>query len=237
SYYAQITAIDKEVGRMMNALDELNLSDHTIVLFTSDHGDMLGSHGHVLKGRPWDESIIVPGIIRYPRYVEAGQKKDWLFSHVDFMPTLLGMCGIKVPENVQGRDLSKLFTNQGGNEQKGVFCFIHHSDYMVPDERLYPWRGVRTPKYMYAIMKGPRWVQYLMYDLKKDPYQFKNVVDDPAYAEVRAELDTMLKKEMIRTGDNWNPKDNFIGGLGVKLDGHPAVYHPNEVKAKLKNKK
>ncbi|MHC4444687.1 MAG: sulfatase family protein [Planctomycetota bacterium] len=237
SYYAQITALDKDVGRILKVLDELNLNDDTIVLFTSDHGDMLGAHGHVLKGRPWEESIIVPGIIRWPGRIKAGQKKDWLFSHVDFTPTLLGMCGIKIPKDVQGRDLSNLFTRQGGQEQEGVYCSIHHSDYMVPDERLYPWRGIRTTHYMYAIMKGPRWVQYIMYDLQQDPYQFNNVVDDPAYAEARAKLDALLKKEMARTGDYWNPKDNFIGGLGVKLDAHPAVYHPNELKEKLQDNK
>ena len=93
NYYAMITAIDDQIGRLLDELDTLDLAEDTIILFTSDHGDMLGSHGLPLKTKPWEESIIVPGIIRYPRKIKAGQTSDLLISHVDIMQTLIGLIG------------------------------------------------------------------------------------------------------------------------------------------------
>src|SRR5262249_14967142 len=105
AYYAMITAVDEQVGRILKVLEELGMAEDTIVLFSSDHGDMLGSHGLRLKRKPWEESIRVPGIFRYPRRVSPGPT-DVLLSHVDFAPTLLSLCGLKIPSEMQGKDLS-----------------------------------------------------------------------------------------------------------------------------------
>ena len=85
-YYASITAIDDQVGRLLTALRQLNLEDNTIILFSSDHGNMLGSQGRMLKMLPWEESIRVPGIMRLPGTIPARRISDALFSHVDFAP-------------------------------------------------------------------------------------------------------------------------------------------------------
>ncbi len=92
----------------MLTLDELGISDDTLVIYTSDHGDMLGSHGYVLKRKPHEESIKVPGIFRWPAAIEAGQTKDAIFSWVDLMPTLLSIGGAEIPEDVQGEDLTRV---------------------------------------------------------------------------------------------------------------------------------
>jgi arylsulfatase A-like enzyme len=97
AYYAAITAIDDQVGRLMKTLAELHLDENTIVLFTSDHGDMLGSHGMRRKRKPHDESARVPGIIRWPARIPKDRVVETLFSHVDMAPTLLALAGVCVP--------------------------------------------------------------------------------------------------------------------------------------------
>ncbi|MEO8521782.1 MAG: sulfatase, partial [Acidobacteriota bacterium] len=106
SYYAQITAVDDQVGRVLRTLKELHLEEDTIVVFTSDHGDMLGSQGLRLKRKPWEESIRVPGIIRYPRRIAAGRRTDAILTHVDLAPTLLSLAGLTPPRAMQGTDLA-----------------------------------------------------------------------------------------------------------------------------------
>lgn len=105
-YYAAITAIDAQVGRLMQRLESLSLDSNTIVFFTSDHGNMLGAHGWTGKQVPWEESIRVPGILRFPRRVRPGKQLETLLSHVDVAPTLLGLCGLPVPQWMQGRNLA-----------------------------------------------------------------------------------------------------------------------------------
>ena len=95
----QREAVDEQIGRLAAAAD-----DNTIVLLSSDHGDMLGSQGRRLKRKPWEESIRVPGIFRCPSRIKAGSRSDAIFTHVDFAPTFLGLCGVKAPARMQGRD-------------------------------------------------------------------------------------------------------------------------------------
>jgi len=216
-YYAAITAIDDQVGRLMEELETLDIADDTIVLFISDHGDMLGSHGTFFKCKPYAESINVPGIIRYPRRIKGNQRSDLLVSHVDFVPTLLSMCGAKIPEHVQGRDLSANLTGRGGKEPEAVLMQIYEPRPMT--EVPAGWRGVRTKRYTYARFRDKPWV---LFDLQKDPYEMNNLVDDPAQAGLVAKLDTLLQKEMERAGDSWDTDMTEYYHIYNK----PAVYHP-----------
>ena len=106
-YYAHCSAIDKSVGDIMRTLDKRGISDDTVLVFASDHGDMLGSQGWTRKQKPWDESIRVPFLLRYPgKYGrEARETKAFLNAH-DIMPTLLGVCDLPIPDSVEGRDFS-----------------------------------------------------------------------------------------------------------------------------------
>jgi len=216
-YYAAITAVDAQVGRLLDELDRLDLTDNTLVLFISDHGDMLGSHGLPLKSKPWEESIRVPGILRHPPTLPAGRKQDLLFSHVDIAPTILGWCGLSVPAVMQGRDLSGLLQGEAGPEPEAVYLSYHEPR---PREGVPAgWRGIRTKRYAYARFRDRPWV---LYDLEADPFEMKNLADDPAYADLRARLDHMLIEQMRRAGDDWaidlkEPRVFYNG---------PAVYRP-----------
>lgn len=185
-YYGMITSLDECVGRIMKALSELGIEKNTILCFSSDHGDMLGSQGHALKQRPWEESINVPFIARYPDGIKAGQKRNWLFSSVDVMPTLLGLAGVAIPGGVQGLNHACLFTGKGGTPRKEVFLFNHRHG-QGPGTS---WRGIRTNDHVYAYHTHGEWV---MYNLKEDPYELKNLVDDPAHAGTKEDLRDRLE--------------------------------------------
>ncbi len=198
-YYAMLAAVDDQVGRLLGALDDLGLRDDTIVLLSSDHGDMLGSHGQRLKRKPWEESIRVPGIIRYPRRIKAGSTSNAFFTHVDFAPTLLSLCDVKIPATMQGGDLSRIFTGAShGREPDSAFLQIFGP--YQSDGTDAGWRGIRTRRYLYARYETEPWT---LYDLDKDPFQMNNLAKDPGSNNLIGILDRQLSAWMQRTGDSW----------------------------------
>jgi arylsulfatase A-like enzyme len=199
AYAAAVTAVDEQVGRLSAALKELGLAQDTFLLVTSDHGDMLGSQGRRLKRTPWEESIGVPGILRYPRVASAGRVVDALFTHVDVAPTMLGIAGLPIPASMQGADLSAIVRGADGPGPDSAFFqqFVpYHSDKVTEG-----WRGVRTGRYMYARTETDPWV---LYDLQADPYEQRNLAAEPAAAGIRAELEGKLQAWMKKTGDAWS---------------------------------
>jgi len=199
AYYAAITAIDDQVGLVQRTLQELGLEDNTIVLFSSDHGNMLGSQGKILKRKPWEESIRVPGIMRCPALIPSGRKTDALISHVDFAPTLLSLCGIPVPANMQGTDQSEIVTGKKEKGSDAAYFQIFGPFQMGGLE--HGWRGIRTERYMYARWESGPW---LLYDLEKDPYEMNNLVGSPSASALMSELDKKLLAWMERVGDSWS---------------------------------
>jgi arylsulfatase A-like enzyme len=194
-YYAAITSLDANVGRLSAALTEAGVADNTIVVFTSDHGDMLGSQGHRLKQRPWEESINIPFILRYPTKVAPGQSRDWLVSTVDMMPTVLGLSDIEAPDVVEGVDLSGLFEGRSTVEREAVFLFnVHRGGGPGTD-----WRGIRTKEWVYAMHHGGDWI---MYDLTNDPYELRNLIDDPDHAAVKRTLQQQLAALRAELGES-----------------------------------
>ncbi|MBM3290328.1 MAG: sulfatase, partial [Candidatus Hydrogenedentes bacterium] len=113
-YYAHCSVLDACVGDLLATLDACGIADDTVFVFTSDHGDMLGSQGESHKQRPWDESIRVPFLLRYPRrFGRRACTCGTVLTSVDVMPTMLGLCGAQVPDTVEGRDRSREFTRRG----------------------------------------------------------------------------------------------------------------------------
>ncbi|MBK5292968.1 MAG: sulfatase [Acidobacteriia bacterium] len=218
-YYAMTTAVDDQIGRMVARLDELGLGENTIVMVSSDHGDMLGSQGLPLKRKPWEESIHVPGIVRYPKRVKAGRRSRALFTHVDFAPTLLGLCGVKRQASMQGADLSRVITGESGQGPDAAFFQIF-GPYQA-GKVIAGWRGVRTGRYMYARYENAPWV---LYDLEQDPYQLRNLVEDHASQEVRQDMERRLAGWMQRTGDSWRYNWSAPYEDGGRLYNHETFY-------------
>lgn len=206
-YYAAITFIDDEIGRVLEALEAGGKANDTIILLTSDHGDMLGSHGEFLKRKPWEESVLVPGIVRYPAGIPAGVEPDVLLSHVDVVPTLLGLARVGVPEAIEGADLSRyLFSAEQGGEtpDDGAPDAVYLQSYTPTEADQYPpWRGIRTSRYTYARHEQGPW---LLFDNEADAYQIENLAEDPASAATVEELDRRTMAHFERTGDSWRER-------------------------------
>ena len=192
-YYAAITALDDQLARILAKLDERGLAKNTIVIFTSDHGDMLWSHGWMKKQCPFEESINVPMIIRWPGHIKAGAVSDTLLGTVDMLPTLLGLMNVKSDIAFDGKDLSAQIL---GKEKKGQSSVLI-ANYLGTDEAaaqgMYAWRGVRTMHHTYVEKPGSK--PWLLFDNVNDPYQFKNLIGtDPALeSALRQELQELLK--------------------------------------------
>ena len=186
-YYGMVTAVDQQIGRLLQTLEELGRAQDTIVLLSSDHGDMLGSQAQRLKRKPWEESIRVPGILRYPRKLRPG-RRDHFFTHVDFAPTLLSLCGLAAAPGMQGVDILRASPDSAFFQIFGPYRGDGTED---------AWRGVRTRRYMYARFEGRPWV---LYDLERDPFEQNNLVDSKPLV---AEMEKRLASWMERTGDSW----------------------------------
>lgn len=205
-YYGAITALDSNVGKLIGALEKAGIADDTIVVFTSDHGDMMGSHGRIGKNVPWEEAINVPFILRYPRKVRAGGKTDLLLSTVDIMPTLLALCGAPIPKGVQGLDLSSHVLGKGGAKPESVLIERVFAAGREPGIPVQGWRGVRTARYTYVRGKDTPW---LLYDNVADPYQMKNLIDKPEAKSIREKLDAELGKWLKKIGDDFATPDEW----------------------------
>jgi len=192
-YYAAIACLDREIGRLLAKAD-----DNTIVLVTSDHGDMLGSHGLFLKRKPWEESVRVPGIIRWPLGIKAAKTTEAAISHVDMVPTLLGLCGIKPPAGMHGFDYSDFLRGKSEHTRSYAHLMMYTS---TETGEFGPWRGVRSKEHKYAEFHDKPW---LLYDLEKDPYEMNNLVDDPQYHNLSRMLHNTVRQEMERTRDKWD---------------------------------
>jgi arylsulfatase A-like enzyme len=200
-YYGLVTSLDHNIGRLAKAMDELGLADNTVFCFSSDHGDMLHSQGQTLKQKPWEESVHIPFILRYPSRVTPDQRKDVLFASVDVMPTLLGLCDAPIPGGVQGRDLSDVFLGKSADEPESVFLSINGAGRNTGLHA--PWRGVRTREWVYAWSAGlPGPGHWVLYNVKEDPYELNNLVNDPEHRDIRTKLHAMTEQWRKDTGDN-----------------------------------
>lgn len=208
-YYAHITAIDRELGRIMKELDELGLGRDTILVYTSDHGSMLGSHGEGGKRQPYAESIRVPFLVRWPEAIRPGTKSDVLFGTIDIMPSLCGLAGLAIPKTCMGRDFSPTMLGRKGPEPASQFI-MHISKEHASGGEGHPaplFRGVVTERYTYAVCPDRPWI---LFDNRQDPYEMHNLIDDPATAQIRKELRAMLAEWLMKAQDPFK-----IPGEGV----------------------
>jgi arylsulfatase A-like enzyme len=226
AYYAAITAIDDQVGRLMNTLRESGFDENTIVLFTSDHGDMLGSHGMRRKRKPHDESARVPGIVRWPAHISKGRVVETLFSHVDMPPTLLALAGLPVPKEMQGADLSRVALGEITDGPDAVLLQIFVP--FNPDQIARPWRGIVTDRYTYARFEQEPWV---LFDRQRDPAEMQNLVGDVSHADLQRELDQRLAALMKRHGDDWKFNSFELIEEGGRLYRHATFYTLDEYRA------
>jgi choline-sulfatase len=195
-YFTAITAMDRNVSRLLDRLDALGIADDTIVFFTSDNGYNMGHHGIHGKGNGtfpvnmFEESVKVPFIARYPGYVPAGTVNHDLVSHYDFMPTLLELLGIENPmaDSLPGRSFCGLLRGEEGGHDALVVCDEYGPVRMIRERR---W------KYVHRYPYGP----HELYDLQDDPAESTNLLEDTQHGATLARLRANLEEWFLHYVD------------------------------------
>lgn len=216
-YYAHCTALDDCVADLRATLKQSGVAENTIVVFTSDHGDMIYSHGKIRKQKPWDESLRVPMLFHFP--AKLGQTAKRLSAPInseDLMPTLLGLCNIEIPDTVEGLDYSAHM--QGGeNPSDGSTVITCPSPFgeWRRDRGGKEYRGIRNERYTYVRdLKGP----WLLYDNQVDPYQQHNLVNDVRHKTLQEQLDATLKRKLRKQNDKFRPGQEYIQKWGYVIN-------------------
>ena len=218
-YYANCTALDDCVGKLLQTLRENGLASNTIVVFTADHGDLLGSHEAFNKQQPFDESIRVPLLLHWPKgFGQIGGSPDALINSEDIMPTLLGLSGVPIPKTVEGLDYSD-YLHGGKNPSDGATVISSVAPFGQWERRVggREYRGVRTQRYTYVRdLNGP----WYFFDNQADPYQTNNLVNKPECANIQAELEVILKRKLKEQGDDFLPAADYIKKWGYKVNAN-----------------
>ena len=196
-YYASVSFMDTQVGKVMNALEKAGLRDKTIVIFTSDHGYHLGEHDFWAKVSLLDESARVPLIISVP-----GKKPavcNSLVELLDLYPTTASLCGLEVPKRLQGKDISALLNDPSETVREAVFC-ANGKGMLLRNDR---WAFIEYNKPGRAPKKRkPPLPAMELYDMKKDPKQYTNLAQNPEYAHIVKELRAKMAAKMKAVKDN-----------------------------------
>ena len=198
AYYGMIEQIDTAVGQMLDALDETGQTDNTIVIFMSDHGEMLGDHGIYLKGPYFYDCLTrVPLIVRWPEHFKRGLRVDTLVELVDLAPTLLEAAGIPVELGMQGRSLINLLTGTTSVHRSSVYCEYLDAQalYDIPPVC----SSVRTDRYKVAYYRGINTGE--LYDLLNDPNETHNLWASVHYTDIREQMMMLLLDSMLGTTD------------------------------------
>lgn len=199
-YYAMITQVDEEVGRIIKALEETGQLENTVVIFTADHGEHLGDHGLIQKGPPgYDSCSHVPLIFSAPGQIESGIQAEQLVEAVDIAPTVLDFCSVQTPPWFQGRSLLPILQGDKYDERSSVFIEFR-SPFGISS------KTVRNHKYKLCEIDGDK---ELLFDLEKDPNELNDVASDPEYSQALQDMRVELikrwfsveKQYPLKTGD------------------------------------
>ena len=188
-YYGEVTFIDDSIGRILKTLDELKIRDNTIIVFTADHGDMLGDHDLYFKGVAYPQSASVPFIINWPGHVKSGKVVNGIVQEIDIMPTILELTGLKNPPGVQGRSQKNILTT-AGTDTGYEYAYLEHAD---SDYTL------RSLKWRFTLYPGTEHGE--LYDLEADPHEFVNLYNKPQHQALKIELTHKLLARIVETRD------------------------------------
>jgi arylsulfatase A-like enzyme len=220
-YYAHIAALDDCLKVVLDSIEAAGLSDDTIVVLTSDHGDMRGSQGLQTKLFPWDESIRVPFLLRWPSLSSSASQMPLPLDAPDIMPTLLGLCDLPIPVTVEGRDFSPVIRgDEDVDGDEAALLMMPAAFHELRLNGMKAYRGLRTVRYTYVRNTDGPW---LLYDNEADPYQMCNLIDSDEHAQLRADLERRLQKRLDVLGDEF-----LDGQFYLERDGLAHYYEAND---------
>ena len=223
-YYAMTAEIDRSLGRLLDGIREQGLENDTLLVFTSDHGEMFGSHGRRAKYIFYEEACRVPFLVRWPGHIQPGAT-DTLLSTPDIMPTLLGALGLRVPRAVEGADLSGNLLGRSTRGPEAIYMQGMGTTAAWQDGT--EWRALRDERHTYAIYHRDR--SELLFDNLADPYQMKNLASDKGQSAKLRHYRERLQRWMKEHNDGFESctwyRDRWTGdrnitstATGVKQD-------------------
>ena len=186
-----INSVDDNVGKLLRLLDELKLADDTVFVFSSDNGYYLGEHNLGDKRTAYEESLRIPMLLRYPRAAKAGRTEDRMVLNIDPAATFLDLAGLPVPAAMHGRSWKPLIEGktEAAWRDSYFYCYFYEKGFNAPLTT-----AVRTSEA--KLIKYPghdEWTE--VFDLKADPYEIKNLAQDPAYADLRKKLEAEYDRQ------------------------------------------
>jgi len=195
-FWGYVTLIDEQIGRILQAMDDLGLTEHTALFSSTDHGGFVGNHRLSDKGpMMYDDIYRIPLLARWPGHTAPGGVSYGMLTLMDLMPTFLDIAGAPAPEHVAGRSIRPLLEGAAPPDWPDAVFLQFHGHHFP-----YPQRGIRTLRYKLVV--NPPDVNEL-YDLAVDPYELCNRIDDPAYAVIRRQLMGRLYDHLVASGDNF----------------------------------
>jgi arylsulfatase A-like enzyme len=203
-YLACVQAVDDNVGRFLDYLDQSGLSDNTLVVYTSDQGFFLGEHNMFDKRFMYEEALRMPLLVRWPKHIKPGSVSRHMALNVDFAPTFLAAAGARIPAEMQGRSLLPLFA---GKPPKDWRTSMYYRYYHPGHHNVAAHYGVRTQRYKLIYFNQLK--QWELYDLQKDRLEMRNEYGNPAFGKIVASL----KKELSRLRQELNDQDQFQDNL------------------------
>lgn len=210
-YFGMVKCIDDNVGKIISYLKENKLIENTIIIFTSDHGDLRAEHGKHNKGNPLEASAKIPFIVYYPSKIPGGTVVHNAFNTVDFAPTILNFMNKQVPSQMQGRDFSDLLVNPGSASNYEDITFMRSSG--LGNEGA--WICAVTSKYKLILSKNDEpW----LIDMEKDPNEKTNCIAEPANAKLVKELAGKLSEYAVNNNDQFLQGNKMAEDLSSLLD-------------------
>jgi arylsulfatase A-like enzyme len=204
AYYAEIELIDDQVGRMLDALEASGQRENTIVIFTSDHGEMLGDHGLMWKGCRFYEALVhVPLIFSWPRHLEAGLRSNALVELTDIVPTLLDALSLPIAGHVQGKSLLPILTGQAPPHTHRAFVLSEYHDALGRPHASHA-NMLFDGRLKLVVYHGHNVGE--LYDLHRDPHEFVNLWDDPGTQGIKYGLMKRLFDAVMLATDEGQPR-------------------------------
>jgi arylsulfatase A-like enzyme len=181
-------AVDEGVGQLLQALTQSGQLDNTLIIFTSDNGYFHGDHGLGDKRAAYEESLRIPLLVRYPKWIKPGTKITGDILNVDIAPTMLEIAGATPPAGVKGKSIVPLLRGKAKQIREDFYAeYVEEAQF----QRIPTWHAVRTREWKYVEYKGhPEWTE--LYHLKADPYETKNLAGEASAAKMRTKLAARL---------------------------------------------
>ena len=205
-YLKCISSVDDNVGRVLDYLEQIGELDNTIIIYTSDQGFYLGEHGWFDKRFMYEESLKTPFVIRYPKAISSNGTTNAMIQNLDFAPTLLDLAGLPIPDDMQGESFKSVLTGEKQTAKDALY--YHYYEYPLP-HAVKKHYGVRTDRYKLIHFYNDI-DEWELFDLKNDPNELHNLINDPAQAENIKALKKKLAELQVKYDDTEPTSDAYL---------------------------